>query len=277
MRGLTGEAILSLESPLARVAEVHGALASTQDRARELALAGSPHGTLVVAGVQTGGRGRLRRAWGSPEGGLWMSLVLRPDLGAAAAPRLTQTAAVAVAKALRELGADVGIKWPNDLLAEPGGRKICGILAESSLRSARPGEAPRVEHAILGVGLNANLDPRDLGVSDREVATLRSELGRDADPLDLLRRLLRNLEEELRRIHDFAAVLDDWRALSLTLGRDVRVGRSGETLEGRALGIGPDGALLLQTGESLVELHEGEVEQVRQDVGGRAVRDAGSG
>jgi len=270
LRGLTEEAILSLESPLARVVEVHEALASTQDRARELARAGAPHGTLVVAGVQTGGRGRLRRAWGSPEGGLWTSLVLRPDLEAAAAPRITQAAAVAVAKALRELGANVGIKWPNDLLAGPGGRKICGILAESSPRAGRPDEAPRVDFAILGVGLNANLDPEDLGVSDRGVATLRHELGHDADPLDLLRRILRDLHVELERIHDFAAILDDWRALSTTLGGRVRVRCAGAILEGRAVDIGPGGALLLETGDGLVELHEGEVEQLRQDVGGRA-------
>jgi BirA family biotin operon repressor/biotin-[acetyl-CoA-carboxylase] ligase len=222
LRDLTGEAILSLGSPLARIVEVHGALASTQDRARELAQAGSPHGTLVVA------------------------------------------------KALRELGTNVGIKWPNDLLAEPGGRKICGILAEASI-GAGPGRASRLDYALLGVGLNANLDPEDLGVTDREVATLRSELGRDAEPLDLLRRLLGNLDAELGRIHDFASVLDDWRALSLTLGQDVRVRRSGEVLEGRALDIGPGGALLLQSDGYLVELHEGEVEQVRQDVGGRPV------
>ena len=271
MKGLTEEAILSLGSPLARVVEVRGAVASTQDRARELARAGSPHGTLVVAGVQTGGRGRLRRAWGSPEGGLWMSLVLRPDLEAAAAPRVTQTAAVAVAKALRGLGANVGIKWPNDLLAEPGGRKICGILAEASLAAAGTGRASCLDYALLGVGLNANLDPEDLGVRDREVATLRSELGRDADPLDVLGGILRHLHAELERIHDFAAILDDWRTLSLTLGEEVRVRRSGEVIQGRALDIGPGGELHLQTDKSLVELHEGEVEQVRQDVGGRAV------
>ncbi len=271
MRGLTEGAILSLGSPLARVVEVHEALASTQDRARELARAGAPHGTLVVAGVQTGGRGRLRRAWGSPEGGLWMSLVLRPDLEAAAAPRLTQTAAVAVAKALRELGTNVGIKWPNDLLVEPDGRKICGILAEASIRGTAPAGATRVDHAILGAGLNANLDPEDLGVTDREVATLRSELGRDVEPFHLLRHLLRNLEEELGRIHDFAAILDDWRALSVTLGKQVRVMRSGETLEGHAVDLGQGGALLLQTADGLVELHEGEVERLRRDFGGHTV------
>ena len=197
-----------------------------------------------------------------------MSLVLRPGISTRLAPRITQAAAVGVAKALRELGVEARIKWPNELLVR--GRKICGILAESSLRSARPGEAPRVEHAILGVGLNANLDAEDLGVSDREVATLRSELGRDADPLDLLRRILGNLQAELERLHDFAAVLDDWRTLSMTLGERVRVRRSGEILEGRALDIGAGGSLLLETGNGIVELFEGEVEQLRRDVGGRA-------
>ena len=265
MKGLTEQRILSLESPLARRVEVHEALGSTQERARELARGGGPHGTIVVAGVQTGGRGRLRRAWGSPEGGLWMSLVLRPDLEAAAASRITQTAAVAVAKALRQLGVNVGIKWPNDLLVEPGGRKICGILAESSIRRAEPGAAPLVEHAVLGVGLNANLDPGDLGVTDREVATLRHELGHDADPLDLIRGLLQSLDAELRRIHDFAAILNDWRALSLTLGERVRVRRSGEVLEGLAVEISPQGALLLETRGRVLELYEGEVERLTRE------------
>src|SRR5918998_2019391 len=103
-------AIESLQSPLARVVEVHEALGSTQERASELAHAGTPHGTLVVAEVQTGGRGRLRRRWGSPKGGLWMSLVLRPWFDASLASRITQTAAVAVANALWELGVEASIK-----------------------------------------------------------------------------------------------------------------------------------------------------------------------
>lgn len=265
MRGLTAGNVLALGSPLARAVEVHHSLPSTQDRARELARAGASHGTLVAAGIQTGGRGRLGRAWGSPGGGLWMSLVLRPDLQAAVAPRITQAAAVAVAKALRKLGANVGIKWPNDLLVEPGGRKICGILAESGIKPALAGEAVSIDHVLLGIGLNANLDPEDLGVSDREVATLRSELGRDTDPLRLLGLLLRHLDAELRRIHDFAGVLDDWRALSLTLGSRVLVRRSSEVLEGLAVDVSPEGALLLETPGGLLELYEGEVHGLRQD------------
>src|SRR5919107_919126 len=155
MNRLSKENIEDLRSPLARVVEVHEALASTQERARELARAGTPHGTLVVAGIQTGGRGRLGRHWGSPEGGLWMSMVLRPGFEASLASRITQTAAVGVAGALREVGVEARIKWPNDLLV--GGKKICGILAESGVRPDR-----RLDYAVLGIGMNANLDPADL-------------------------------------------------------------------------------------------------------------------
>ncbi len=265
MNGLTAQAVLSLGSPLAREVEVHEALPSTQDRARELARAGAPHGTLVVARIQTGGRGRLRRTWGSPAGGLWMSLVLRPDLEASAAPRVTLTASVAVTKTLRELGVDAGIKWPNDVLVEPGGRKICGILAESSLCVPAPERPSRVEHVILGVGLNANLDPADLDVPDRAATTLRSELGPDVKSRDLLDRLLSNLDAALDRIQNFSEILDDWKALSLTLGERVLVRRPDELLEGMAANVNSGGALLLETANGMVELYEGEVEQLRRD------------
>ena len=257
MNGLSRETIEELRSPLARVIEVHGALASTQERARELARAGAPHGTLVVAGVQTGGRGRLGRRWGSPEGGLWMSLVLRPPVEARLAPRITQTAAVGVARALWENGVEARIKWPNDLLA--GGKKICGILAESSLK-----KGGRLDCAILGVGMNANLDPADLGVPDREVTTIRSELGRDVDPLTLLGALLSNLEVELGKIGDFEAVLEEWRNLKCTLGEKVRVRRFGESIEGRAMDLTREGALLLATTGGTVELFEGEIDHLTQ-------------
>jgi BirA family biotin operon repressor/biotin-[acetyl-CoA-carboxylase] ligase len=257
-----------LGSPLATNVEVHEELGSTQQRARELARAGAPHGTFVVSKVQTGGRGRLGRRWGSPAGGLWMSLVLRPRLSTEVAARITQTAAVGAAKTLRELEVEARIKWPNDLLVN--GRKICGILAEASVESvpvaakkvgAEGGR--RVDFVVLGIGLNANLDPEDLRVPEGDGATLRCELGRDADLLALLGSLLSHLDFELGRIDDFAAILDDWRALDCTLGKRVRVRRFGETLEGVALDLGPEGALLLQTRDGVVGLFEGEIEQLR--------------
>jgi BirA family transcriptional regulator, biotin operon repressor / biotin---[acetyl-CoA-carboxylase] ligase len=259
VNGLSREGIQGLRSPLARVVEVHDAVASTQERARELARTGAPHGTLVVAGVQTGGRGRLGRRWGSPEGGLWMSIVLRPGFEAGLASRITQTAAVGVAGALWGIGVEARIKWPNDLLV--GGKKICGILAESGV-----GQGGRLDYAVLGIGMNANLDPEDLGVPDREVTTIRSELGRDADPLDLLHALLSNLDVALGRIKDFETVLDEWRNLNCTLGERVRVRRFGETIEGRAVDLSPDGALMLATPGGIVELFEGEIEHLKQGI-----------
>ncbi len=257
MKGLSREEIEGLRSPLARVVEVHDAVASTQERARELARAGTPHGTLVVAGIQTGGRGRLGRHWGSPAGGLWMSCVLRPGFGASLASRITQTAAVGIAKGLWEIGVEARIKWPNDLLA--GGKKICGILAESGV-----GQGGRLDYVILGAGMNANLDPSDLEVSDREVTTIRSELGHDVDLLRLLGSLLSNLQFELDRIGDFGAILEEWRNLNCTLGENVRVRRFGHTVEGRAVDLTRDGALLLATGDATIEVFEGEIEHLKQ-------------
>ena len=276
MRGLSRQAVESVESPLAREVDFHEEIGSTQERARALARKGAPHGTLVVSKTQTGGRGRLGRSWGSPKGGIWMSLVLRPGIPASFASRITQTAAVGVAKALWGFGVEAYIKWPNDLLVvksgEPEGRKICGILAESSAENVpvaakRTGPVPgdnRLDFIVLGVGLNANLDPEDLNVSDRGVATLRTELGHDVDLVELLGALISNLDAELMRIEDFGAVLDDWRALNCTLGRLVRVARFGKVLEGRATDLSSEGALLLETPEGAIELFEGEVEHLRQ-------------
>ena len=252
--GLDRERIARLQSPLARRVEFYPEISSTQERAKELAREGAPHGTLVVAGVQTGGRGRLGRAWASPAGGLWMSVVLRPAIPAAHAPRITLDAAVGVAKALRRMGAVAEIKWPNDLLA--GGRKICGILAEAGFAPAG-----HLDFAVLGVGINANLDPAPL--AQVGATSLRAELGREVDLLALLAAVLECLDIELGRIENFAAVAEDWRALSCTLGRRVRVHRVGQILEGYAADLSPDGALVLETSSGRVELFEGEVEQLR--------------
>jgi BirA family transcriptional regulator, biotin operon repressor / biotin---[acetyl-CoA-carboxylase] ligase len=274
---LSQEAIEGLGSPLAVRVDFHEEIDSTQRRARELAQRGAPHGTLVVSKIQEGGRGRLGRRWGSPPGGIWISLVLRPEVPARFASRITQTAAVGIAKALWSFGIEARIKWPNDLLVvkpgEPEGHKICGILAESSAENVpvgakRAGPVPgdsRLDSVVLGVGLNANLDPEDLNVPDRGVTTLRSELGHDVDLVELLGALLVALDAELMSIEDFDAVLYDWRALNCTLGRPVRVARFGEILEGRATDLTPEGALLLQTPQGTVELFEGEVEHFRQE------------
>lgn len=247
---LSRAAVESLESPLLRRLEFHEEIASTQERARELALAGAPHGTLVISRVQTGGLGRRGRGWVSPPGGIWTSLVLRPALKTEHYPRTTQAAAVGVAKTLHAIGIGARIKWPNDLLVS--GRKICGILAAG---------AP--DFITLGIGLNANLDPYELETPPGTATSIRSSLGYDVDLAHLLQDLLGHLQEEFRRLENFEDVLDDWRKLNCTLGKRVRVHKPDKILEGTAVDLSFEGALVLDTGYGEVELFEGDVEHLR--------------
>ncbi|CAN5690662.1 N/A [soil metagenome] len=261
MKILSQATLDRIESPLMRRFELHEEIASTQERARELALSGAQHGTLVVSRVQTGGRGRHGRNWGSPAGGIWMSLVLRLPLKAEHTPRITQAAAVGVAKALHDIGVGARIKWPNDLLVEGG--KICGILAAGMPYTISGASERGSGFVTLGIGLNANLDPRDLDVPDGEVATIRSVLGHDIDQTQLLETLLSHLDYEFGRIGHFENILSDWRKLNCTLGERVRIHKTDGAFGGVAIDITPQGALILDTGEKKIELFEGEVEHLR--------------
>jgi BirA family transcriptional regulator, biotin operon repressor / biotin---[acetyl-CoA-carboxylase] ligase len=210
------------------------ATTSTNDRARALAAAGAPHGTLVTAAEQSAGRGRQGRTWSAPPGrALLMSLVLRsPDR------MLPLAAAVAVAEAA---GAEAAIKWPNDVLL--GGRKVAGILAE-----ARPQDG----WAVLGIGMNVAVRIEELPDELRGTA---ATLGLEARDLDtVLGRVLAALERSFALDH--AALLDAWRARDALLGREV----SWADGSGRAAGIDGEGRLVvrLPAGGS-VALESGEV------------------
>ncbi|MGE5591638.1 MAG: biotin--[acetyl-CoA-carboxylase] ligase, partial [Bacillota bacterium] len=168
--------------------ECHRSLASTNERARALAARGLPEGLTVIAWEQTAGRGRLGRAWTSPPGGLWMSVLLRPPVAPAEIAGVTLTAAVAVAEAIElTAGVRVGIKWPNDLLVD--GRKVCGILTELAA------EADRVNHVVVGIGINANLDREALPeAAPTPPTSLRLAAGRDVSLPRLAAAVLDRLE-----------------------------------------------------------------------------------
>ncbi len=224
--------------------EIHHfeSVTSTQDVARRLAAQGAVEGTVVVAESQTAGRGRRGRDWHSPPGaGLWLSVVLRPDLLPAQVPLLTLAAGVAAARAITEAaGVSPGLKWPNDLLVDD--RKVGGILAEMS------GQQDGIDHVILGVGINVGAGP-DLfppELRDRAVSLARCA-AREVSRIDLCRWLLVALEEVYLRLAagESAAVLEEWRRASITLGRRVAVILPAETVVGQALDLSPDGGLVL--------------------------------
>lgn len=246
---------------IGRAIHHYAELASTNDEAHRLADAGARHGEVVVAELQTQGRGRRGRSWIAPPGkSIALSVILRPSMPAARASEITLAAAVGVCEAARGLGASTArIKWPNDV--ECDGRKVAGILTE--LRA----DGERTKHVVLGVGLNCGLLPEDFPEELEERATsLRMEKGEDVPRALACARLLEALDEWLA-LHDlegFAPVRDRWRQLSSTLGRRVRVELEPGLVEGDAVDLAEDGALIVRTpDEVLTRVMAGDVTYCR--------------
>jgi len=213
-------------------------IGSTMDVARELAKKGAGEGTLVIAEVQTGGRGRLGRHWLSPQGGIYCTIVLRPTIGPAYAPRINLMAAVAVAATIRKLfGLDTQLKWPNDVLI--AGKKVCGILAEMNA------EMDVVSFVNVGIGINAN---NSVTRFEKTATSLKNVLGRGISRKELLSVLIGEMERR-RPLLLKADLLREWKELSATLNKEVRVVSLGEELTGQAVDIDNAGALVLKTSD----------------------------
>jgi BirA family biotin operon repressor/biotin-[acetyl-CoA-carboxylase] ligase len=236
---------------------------STNAIAKELADAGEPEGTIVLADEQTGGRGRSGREWFSPAGGgVWASIVVRPRLDAQRLAGLGIATAVAVADALgREFGFEGRVKWPNDILA--GGRKLAGILVEAGQVAGQT-----IESAVVGIGLNVAIAAEDFPEPLRGTATsLSAVAGRPVDRLEALRVVLEAFEPAYERYvgEGAASVRERWRALSTTLGRDVEIESSGRTVRGTVVDLSPEGALVLEDADGrTVEVWHGDVEAERR-------------
>jgi birA, biotin-[acetyl-CoA-carboxylase] ligase region len=213
-------------------------IGSTMGVARELAKKGAKEGTIVVAESQSQGRGRLSREWLSPEGGIYFTIILRPRISPVYAPRINLMASVAVARTIRRLlGLGAELKWPNDVLIES--RKVCGILAEMDA------ETDVTNFVNLGIGINANTSVPQFG----KVATsLKDALGKEISRKEFLSSVVAEIAKQqalLTRVD----LLEEWKNLSATLNRDVKIVASGEELVGRAIDIDTNGALILKSGD----------------------------
>jgi len=237
-------------------------VSSTNDVARDLAASGKPEGLCIIAREQTAGRGRQGHSWSSPPGeGLYLSLILRPEIRASESAVITLAAAVAVAETLKlDFQLSVDIKWPNDILAS--GRKICGILVESAIESGR------LQYAVMGIGVNvAQLYfPGELGLT---ATSLSLETGRTLSPEDLLKPLLKRLQYWCTSATAKPGpVIARWEELS-SYARDcaVRVDSADGSIEGVTRGLTPKGALNIElsNGETR-EIVSGEVSLRRVDL-----------
>ena len=230
---------------------------STQRVARELARAGAPEGTVVIAERQTAGRGRLGREWHSPAGlNLYCSVILRPPLAPGAVPCVALVAGVAVAVAIAGTGAlRPAIKWPNDVLL--AGRKVAGILTEMD------SELERVHHVIAGIGVNLNAPRMAFPPALRgKASSLLLASGQRVDRAAFTGRLLAALEARYGRFCSagFEAVRGEWEEYSCLTGTEVCVAAPDGEIQGRVLGLDADGALRLQRADGgTVRIVAGEV------------------
>lgn len=220
--------------------------------AREEVRRGAGDGTVVAADEQTAGRGRLKRSWLTPKGGIALSIILKPAIDYL--PSLIMLASVAVARtieAVTDLKAQ--LKWPNDVLVN--GRKVCGILIESGVRDNI------VDYAIIGIGINANIKIADSAVVLLADATsLSDELGRRVSRLRLVRRLLVELDRLYLALPRGEAVYAEWRDRLITLGRKVGVALGDTVYQGIAESVDRDGSLNLRlTDGGLIRVSAGDV------------------
>lgn len=212
---------------------------STMTVARELARNGCPHLSAVAAGRQTRGRGRLDRRWHSEDGGLYFTVVTRPNLPPMLAGRVNFAASLVLCRTLRDrFAVDARVKWPNDILV--GDRKLCGMLSEMEAAD------DRVAFVNVGMGVNVNNDP---GAEEPGAVSLKALRGRPASVRDLFAAFLDGFEDRLERLDE--DVVAEWKTLTLTLGRTVRVATLREERTGVAVDVDPDGALILETGDGV--------------------------
>lgn len=229
---------------------------STNNQARRLGEAGEPHGTLVTAETQSAGKGRRGRSWASPSGsGIWMSILLRPDLSPAHAPMLTLVAGLSMARAIEKAtGLSPRIKWPNDLVLN--GRKICGILTEMST------EVEQIHYVVIGIGVNANIDEFPPEIKDN-ATSLKLELGKAVVRAEIIAAFLEFFEKDYETFlkdRNFRHLKKVYNGMLINVGKPVKIMDPGNEYTGTALGIDEEGRLLVEKeGGGVLAVSSGEV------------------
>ena len=241
------------DAPIGHRIDYYHSVGSTMDLARQAAHEGVAEGTVIVAEEQTAGRGRFGRKWVTAPGqNLSFSVVLYP--GRWAVSRISVAAAVAVARVIRHLyGLSPGIKWPNDVRIN--GKKVSGILIEAAVQNEQ------VRYAVLGVGVNVNMDPSDDGnESLGDTTCLSKEVGHTVQREETLQAVLQELSYIYASLQEWGSVWSEWRESMETLGREVRVLWGDQVEEGRAEDIDSEGNLVLRRKDgTVVSLTAGEV------------------
>lgn len=230
---------------------------STNNKAKAAAIKDATNGTIITAEEQTSGKGRLGKNWISPKyKGIWMSIILKPDIPPVDVPKLTHVIAAAVINALKKLNIEGYIKWPNDIIVN--GKKICGILTEMS------GEINKTDFVVIGIGINANLESVDIPVDIKEKATsLLIETGHLIERKKLAAEVLNSFEELYDLFLNTGSIkdsIDICKKYSILLGKEIRILGRNEERFGKAVDLNNNGELIVQFSDGkTTEVISGEV------------------
>lgn len=227
------------DAPLSERVHYFPQVTTTMDKARELARKGVPNLTCVLAEHQTKGRGRLNREWESGPGGLWVTLILTPDIPAALAYLYNFAASLSLSVALESLfGLDVRVKWPNDLLLQ--GKKLAGLLSEMETR------ADMIRYLLVGIGINVNNDPSSTSF---EAISISRALGRTVSRKQILTQFMEQFTDRTRHL-DVTGIMTAWKQRTSTIGTRVRVETRHQIIEGLATDVDEAGTLWVKDADN---------------------------
>ena len=229
---------------------------STNTKAQELAEKGYPSGTLVVADKQESGKGRRGRSWVSPSGtGIFMTLMIKPDINPNNASMLTLVAALAVAKAITSVtGEEALIKWPNDIVVN--GKKVCGILTEMNA------QFDYINHIVVGIGINVHNESFPEEISQMASSLMIEAGGKRFHRAQIIAETMSYFEQyydTFLKTQDLSALVREYDELLVNMNKAVRVLDPKEPFDGKAMGITPKGELIVDTWESRKLVSSGEV------------------
>ena len=229
---------------------------STNTKAQELAEKGYPSGTLVVADKQESGKGRRGRSWVSPSGtGIFMTLMIKPDINPNNASMLTLVAALAVAKAITSVtGEEAMIKWPNDIVVN--GKKVCGILTEMNA------QFDYINHIVVGIGINVHNESFPEEISQMASSLMIEAGGKRFHRAQIIADTMSYFEQyydTFLKTQDLSALVREYDELLVNRNKSVRVLDPKEPFDGKAMGITPKGELIVDTRESRKLVSSGEV------------------
>lgn len=222
---------------------------STNSIAKFLANHSAAEGTVLISEIQTKARGRSGKKWEAPDGGVWMSLILRPNVPTARIGLITLATGVAIAKSIRSLGLDAKIKWPNDILIH--GDKMSGVLTEVNATFNE------IDWIVVGIGIDSNIKLEDFSEDVRiGTTTLTEELPTKIDENELIAIFLNEFEKvyELYKDGEIETILKEWRDLSDTIGKYVNITQTGGKItQGYVAGINREGSLIIEKQDGTLE------------------------